>query len=199
VAVDVHQILARLESDSPAEVVAAAAELDALFAAHRDRLVAVCMKSVGDRTRAEELAQEAMTVAYGKLSTFRGEAAFSTWLCGIARNLSWRAKSKRKDMLVTDGVLELDAAVTGVVTGLLRDEREQLMERAIAGLTGEERAAVRMRYVEGLTQDEITERLGLDARTGARGLLQRCRRKLGRELRAQLEVMGHGSSFIREL
>jgi RNA polymerase sigma-70 factor (ECF subfamily) len=196
---DVHEILARLESDSPAEVVAAAAELDALFAAQREKVVRVCMKSVGDRAQAEELAQEAMTVAYGKLSTFRGDAAFSSWLCGIARNLSWRASARRKDLLLTDGVLEVNDGASGVVTGLLRDERERLIERAVAGLSPEEQDAVRLRYVEGLSQEEITERLGLSASTGARGLLQRCRRKLARQLRAELAAMGHGTSFIRVL
>jgi len=198
-ATDIQDILDRLESSSPAEVVSAAAELDALFAAHRSRVIAVCMKSVRDRSRAEELAQEAMTVAYGKLSTFRGESSFSSWICGIARNLSWRAVSKKRDLLVTDGVLELDDASTGVMTGMMRGEREALMERAVAGLTAQEREAVRLRYVEGLSQDEITDRLGLEDRSGARGLLQRCRRKLGRDLRAQLEEMGHGTSFIRPL
>ena len=70
------------------------------------------------------------------------------------------------------------------------------MTAAKRGLTSEEQEAVYLRYVEGMPQDAITEMLGLEG-SGARGLLQRCRRKLGRELRDQLEQMGHGTSFIR--
>jgi RNA polymerase sigma-70 factor (ECF subfamily) len=40
-----------------------------------------------DRARAEELAQETFVRAYRKLHTWRGEAAVSTWIFGIARNV----------------------------------------------------------------------------------------------------------------
>lgn len=198
-AIDPATLIARLEtSTDPAELAAAAAELDALFAAHADRLKALCRRLTrGDEQQAAEISQEAMTVAYGKLSTFRSDGDFGSWLNGIARNLAMRASAKKRDLLVTDGVIEARDAATGVLTSMGRAEREAIMRRAAAVLDPEEQQAIHLRYVEGLSQDEITEALNLDAHTGARGLLQRCRRKLGRALRAELEALGHSSSFIR--
>jgi RNA polymerase sigma-70 factor (ECF subfamily) len=191
-------IVRRLEAATDAaEVAAAAAELDALFAAHHERLVAACQRMVGDPERARELAQEAMLVAYSKLGEFRGDAAFYTWLYGIARNLCFRAVAKKRDLLADDGVLEAEDPHTGVVASLRRAEREALVRAAAETLTPLEQEAVYLRYVEQLPQERITEILGLDASSGARGLLQRCRRKLGRELSRLLGEMGHGTSFIR--
>ena len=195
---DPRAILARLEGADPADVLAALAELDALFAAQRPKLLRACRKMVRDRERADELAQEAMTIAYGKLSDFRAGESFGGWLYGIARNLAWRHHQKKKDLLFSDGVMDAADLGSGVVTLMQRDEREALMRRATQALEPLERKAILLRYVEGLSQDEITERLGLESRSGARGLLQRCRRKLSRTLRQQLVEMGHGTSFIRD-
>ena len=57
--------------------------------------------------------------------------------------------------------------------------------------------AVALRYVEHLPVDEITSLLGLTDKSGARGVLQRCKRKLKRELSRRLAELGHGTSFVR--
>jgi RNA polymerase sigma factor (sigma-70 family) len=78
-----------------------------------------------------------------------------------------------------------------------RERRELLRVAAAAVLDPREQEAVQLRYVDGLSQDSITALLGLEG-SGARGLLQRCRRKLGQELRRRLDAMGHGPSFVRK-
>ena len=72
------------------------------------------------------------------------------------------------------------------------------MRRATATLSPLEQEAVHLRYVEGLPQDRITEILGITQASGARGVLQTCRRALTRELRSALAELGHGTSFFRE-
>jgi RNA polymerase sigma-70 factor (ECF subfamily) len=49
----------------------------------------------GDASEAEDAAQEALVTAYRKLDTFRGEAAFRTWLLRIA----WREAQDRRRSL----------------------------------------------------------------------------------------------------
>ena len=61
------------------------------------------------------------------------------------------------------------------------------------------RVAGYLRYVEGLSQEEITVILRLESATGGRGLLQRCRRKLERELREELARIGHRSTFFDDV
>jgi RNA polymerase sigma-70 factor (ECF subfamily) len=193
---DIPALVERLSSGDRT----ALGEIDALFASHQDVVYATCLRAVGRPERARELAQDAMLIAYRKLPSFRGEASFGTWLYAIARNLCRRHHSKRKDVLVEDGVLDSEDPASGVMASLRRHEREELMRAAsVAVLTEQEQEAVHLRYVEGMSQQRITEVLGIDAKTGARGLLQRCRRKLERELRRRLEEMGHGSSFVRTM
>lgn len=172
--------------------------LDRLFAAHQDRVYAVCLRIVGDQEKARELAQDTLLTAYEKLPTFRGDCKFSVWLYGIARFLCFNAVRRRGELLVEDEVLNKTDPRTGALTQLRQQERELLLIRAMSVLTSEEQEAVHLRYVEHMPQDRISQVLDLDSSSGARGLLQRCRRKLRRELYRRLEEMGHGSSFIRE-
>lgn len=60
----------------------------ALVERHRDRVFRFVLRHVGDRVAAEDLAQDAFLEAFRRLHTFRGESRFSTWLLGIALNLS---------------------------------------------------------------------------------------------------------------
>jgi RNA polymerase sigma factor (sigma-70 family) len=59
----------------------------ALFEAHKRRVYSLCLRMTGNTAEAEDLAQEAFLQLYRKISTFRGESAFSTWLHRLAVNV----------------------------------------------------------------------------------------------------------------
>lgn len=173
-------------------------EVDELFAAHRPRVLAYCRRIVPDRQRADDLAQESLLVAWRRLDEFRGEAPFERWLFTIARFTCYNALRRHGDALTEDGLLDPSDPEGGVLQALQQEERAQLLrEAAAAVLDPLEQEAVHLRYVENLGQDAITHILRIEERTGARGVLQRCRRKLERELRARLAAIGRGSSFVR--
>ena len=174
------------------------AQIDALFAQQQPRIYRLCLRMVGDPERARDLAQDAMLTAYRKLPDFRGDAAFGTWLYGIAKHLCLNAIRRRGEVLSEDGVIELGDPTAGALRQLRQNEREALViEASRAVLDPLEQEAVYLRYVEGMPQDRISEVLNLTDKSGARGLLQRCRRKLQREMRERLALLGHGSSFVR--
>lgn len=174
-----------------------AAELDRLFGAHQHRVHGLCLRMTGDPERARELTQETLAVAWQRIDEFEGRARFSTWIHAIARNLCLNAIRKKGELLTHDGVLDPDDDTVGVLARLQQAEREALLQQAAAAvLDDQEQEAVWLRYGEGLGQDDITRILDLPG-TGARGLLQRCRRKLGRELRRRLVELGEGSSLMR--
>ena len=173
------------------------ADLDSLFEAHRAQLYALCRRMVGNEARAEEIVQEALMIAYQKLPSYQGNARFGTWIYVITRNLCFNAVRKRGELLSEDGILEASSPEMDTLTRLQRAEREALLTQAAEVLSEQEQEAIYLRYVEGLPQAQITQILGLSG-TGARGLLQRCRRRLRRELQARLSELGHGVSFIRE-
>ena len=60
----------------------------------------------------------------------------------------------------------------------MNEEREIQLRTIEAVLDPEEQEAFALRYFEQLVPDEITRLMGLSARSGARGVLQRARRKL---------------------
>jgi RNA polymerase sigma-70 factor (ECF subfamily) len=64
-----------------------AAAFECIYRSHSGRVYALCSRMLGNRTEAEDLTQEAFLGVFCKIQTFRGEAAFSTWLHRIAVNL----------------------------------------------------------------------------------------------------------------
>ncbi|MDP2314833.1 MAG: sigma-70 family RNA polymerase sigma factor [Pseudomonadota bacterium] len=195
-----------ISSSSPAELArraaagepAAVAEIEALLARHRGGVLALCGKIVGDPQRAEELAQDTLAVAWQNLSGYRGEGTFSGWLAGIARNHCMNAVRKRKDLLTEDGVLEPGDPAASALASMQVAEREEILRLATQMLEPLEQEVLHLRYVEGLPVQTITRVLALEGESGARGVLQRCRRKLLVSLRAVLDERGLGSSFIRD-
>jgi len=198
-AVELARDLERLGSDAPPEEVQAVLRrMDALFAAHQDLVYATCLKYMGRPERARDLAQDVMLRACQKLPTFRGDARFSTWLVAIARYECLNALRKRSDHLTDDGVVEPSDPHASVLSSLRRSEREAvLLDVASAVLDDEEQRVVWLRYAENLPLARIDDLVPTSGSSGARGVLQRCKRKLSRALRERLEQIGHGSSFFR--
>jgi RNA polymerase sigma-70 factor (ECF subfamily) len=131
---------------------------------------------VGDRTRAEELTQDAFVRAWEKLDQFRGDSAFGTWLHRLAVNvvLNDRQTESRRRGRHDDSVEDVDTMAHGdvrpaTVPGLSID-----LERAIAGLPPGARKVFVLHDVEGYTHDEIGEMLGVTA-GGCKAQLHRAR------------------------
>jgi RNA polymerase sigma-70 factor (ECF subfamily) len=57
-----------------------------LFENHKKRVYSVCLLMTKDVAEAEDLTQEAFLQVFRTIGSFRGEAAFSTWLYRIAVN-----------------------------------------------------------------------------------------------------------------
>lgn len=83
---------AAAKETSDTDLVALAAQGDeaafaALFDAHKRRVYSLCLRMTGDATEAEDLCQEAFLQVFRKISTFRGESAFATWLHRVVANV----------------------------------------------------------------------------------------------------------------
>lgn len=187
-----------MQGGTEGEVREATAALDDLFAANHRRVYALCLRLTGNPERARELAQDAVLAAWEQLPGFRGDASFSTWLLRIAKYKCFHALRHREELLSEDGVIEQADPAATVLVRLRRKEKERLLrEASVAVLDPQEQEAVYLRYTERLPIARIDALLHLETASGARGLLQRCRQKLGRELRRRLAEMGQGSSFMR--
>jgi RNA polymerase sigma-70 factor, ECF subfamily len=156
-----------------------------LYRKHVDRIFSLCTRMVGDRTRAEELTQDAFVRAWEKLDQFRGDSAFGTWLHRLAVNvvLNDRQTEGRRRGRQDDSVEDVDTIAhadvrASHVPGLSID-----LERAIAGLPPGARKVFVLHDVEGYTHDEIGEMLGVTA-GGCKAQLHRARLLLREALNA---------------
>ena len=57
-----------------------------LYAQHKRRVFAICMRMVRDPSLAEDLTQESFLQMHRKLGSFRGDSVFTTWLHRLAVN-----------------------------------------------------------------------------------------------------------------
>jgi RNA polymerase sigma-70 factor (ECF subfamily) len=73
-----------------------AAAFGRLVALHERAVLRAAMAALGSRADAEDAAQDAFVMAWRRLSTFRGDAQFRTWLLTIA----WRKALDRRRRLV---------------------------------------------------------------------------------------------------
>ena len=80
------------------------AAFEFLYQLHSRRVYALCLRMVSNPADAEDLAQEAFLQLFRKISTFRGESAFSTWLHRMTVNVV--LMRLRKKSLPTDSLEE---------------------------------------------------------------------------------------------
>ena len=87
--------------------------VDAVLAGDRDAyrqlveresaaLVAACARILGDRSEAEDVAQEAFVIAYRSLATWRSDGPFGAWLARIGVRLAIRNAGRRKQVTWLD-------------------------------------------------------------------------------------------------
>ncbi|MEP7381018.1 MAG: sigma-70 family RNA polymerase sigma factor [Gemmatimonadota bacterium] len=158
---------------------------EALYRLTAGRVFALCLRMARDRERARELAHDVFVRAWEKLPTFRGEAAFSTWLHRLTVNLVLeRQRSERRraahEVSNTDRDAELGTRPEeGAMLHLVRhDEGERLdLEAAIRTLPPNARTVFVLHEVEGFRHEEIAESMGI-AQGTVRAHLHRARRLL---------------------
>jgi RNA polymerase sigma-70 factor (ECF subfamily) len=164
-------ILAAQEGDSAA--------FEQLYRDHIGRVYALCLRMTADPGRAEELSQDVFLRAWNKLASFRGDAAFSTWLHRLAVNVvlaDRRSQGKRWAKLVmTD-----DMAPFGDATGSADKPGSGFgmdLEQAISSLPEGARTVFVLHAIEGYQHDEIAEMTGTAVGT-SKAQLHRARRLL---------------------
>jgi RNA polymerase sigma-70 factor, ECF subfamily len=141
------------------------AVFDFIYRLHLRRVYALCLRMVRDPAQAEDLTQETFIQVYRKIHTFRGEAAFSSWLYRLTTNLvlmSFRQKtpvSASLDQINFDAKLEFpelakpDAQLSGLFDRLNLQAAVPLLPRRC-------KAAFLLHDVQGYTHTEIAAILG---------------------------------------
>jgi len=144
---------------------------------------------VRDDAEAEDIVQETYVRAFARLSGFRAEAAFSTWLSRIAINEALGRIRRRRRMVELDEleIMQGKSGAGNVVTFPLmpavpspeaeaaRDQVRAALERSVDSLPDGMRSVFILRDVEGMSTEETADCLSIRPET-VKTRLHRARR-----------------------
>lgn len=157
------------------------AAFERLYRRHVARIHSLVRRMVGGSSAdPDEITQDVFVRAWQRLSTFRGEAAFGTWLHRLAVNLVLnRQKDAARQRQRFDDVADVDLKPGRRTT----PEHRMDLEESIAALPPGARQVFVLHDVEGFRHEEIAAQLGVTtgttkaqlhrARMLLRGLLER--------------------------
>ena len=134
---------------------------DTLVRRHQRHVYQLCYRFVGNHEDASELAQDTFVRAYRALSSFKGDAAFGTWIHRIGVNLCLNRVSRKTPQ--NEPLADVDrtpAAGEGAEAAVIRQERAARVRAAIAQLPDKQRATLILRTYQDLSHEEIAKVLG---------------------------------------
>ena len=160
------------------------AAFERLYRLHRDHVYGLCWRLSGAQEDvAMELAQQAFVRAWNKLSTFRGDSKFGTWLHRLTVNVA--LSDRRIRVRQASRETSLDDNVAGAIPAGGQDDVPLRMdlERAIATLPERARTVLVLHDVEGLRHQDIADMTGIAVGT-SKAHLHRARQLVRERLTA---------------
>ena len=153
-----------------------------------------------NEAEAEDVAQEAFIKAFRNLSTFRGDAKFSTWLISITLNEA-RNRLRRQGVVRMQSLDEPPDEEGSVSPALMRDWREipsetvernevrRLIQKAVETLPEIYKEVFLLRDIEEMDVSETAQTLSISI-SNVKVRLHRARMMLQKELAPQLKTIG---------
>lgn len=155
-----------------------AGAFEKLYRAHVGKVYGLCLRMTGNPAEAEDCTQDAFIQAWNKLSRFRGDSAFGTWMHRVAVNTvlgrmrKWRREQDRI-RTVADIAMQRESVADD---GELQD-----LEQAINELPSGARHVFVLHAVYGYSHGETGDMLGIAEGT-SKAQLSRARRLLAQQL-----------------
>lgn len=145
------------------------------------RLLSLASRLLGDRSEAEDVAQEAFLRIWQQAPNWHhGVAKFDTWLHRVAFNLCTDRLRKRRETYLAEPPDHADPDAPPDRSLALEEERRTI-EVALAALPDRQREAIVLQYYQGLSNIDASEILGISVEA-LESLLARARRNLRRLL-----------------
>lgn len=164
---------------------------------HQRFVFTLALRFTKVREDAEEVAQDSFIKAYRSLSSFQGQAKFSTWLYSIVYTTAMTfLRKKRVDTESLDDAhtfiqVESHASVHDVNNAELKS-RQYYVDRAIAQLLPDDAAIITLFYKGEQSLEEIGQAMGMEANTVKVKLFrarQRLKEKLERSLKNEVKEL----------
>ena len=150
-------------------------DIDALVRTYRARILRFVTHSTGDADLAETITQDTLLRAYNGRENFRGECSVSTWLTGIAVNVTrdhlrterykfWR-RVKSSAIDVHEMASFIPTEESSPERQILAKEKVDRLSKALEELSYNQRTIFLMKFSEEMSVNEICEILGMQVNT----------------------------------
>jgi RNA polymerase sigma-70 factor (ECF subfamily) len=159
---------------------------------HHAKVYQLALKLTRNETDAEDVMQETFLRVYNRIGTFRGEAAFSSWLYRIAANVCFAKlgeRRKHEHVDIDEVQPEAEPGPSQAVSDwsrqpdsvLLSKEALEVLDEAISKLPEDFRVVVVLRDIQGLSNSQVADILNLTV-AAVKSRLHRARLFLRKEL-----------------
>jgi RNA polymerase sigma-70 factor (ECF subfamily) len=161
---------------------------EVLVKRHQKSIYNLAYRITGDQASAADLTQEVFIRALRKISTFKGQATFKTWLYRLAINLCRDFIRRERRLALFTGLalfnnLPFKRSIENDPVELVeRAEAKELVQEALLKLSFDFRAVVILCDIQGYSYQEAAETLGLPLGT-VKSRLNRARQQLTSLLR----------------
>ncbi len=146
----------------------------------------VALSVVKDEFLAEEVVQEAFINAFNKITSFKGQSKFSTWLYKIVINKAFRSVEKEKKWTFSEvdenGPVEYEDSLDKMG----KDERVFYINETLKLLPAKESLSLRLFYLKEMSMDEIKEVTGWSL-SNVKVILHRARKRFYGEINTMLK------------
>jgi len=163
--------------------------LRALYEIYKDRVYSIAFYFLhGDAAAAGDVTQQVFLKVIAKITRFRGDAGFSTWLYRLVVNACMDEARSRKlrPVLYDKAELETVAAPDSQEAGYARRQAARSVRAAITELPAKFRMAILLRYFDDLSYEEMAKALECSMGTVA-SRLSRGHRMLAERLKGIVE------------
>ena len=151
-----------------------------LYRRHNRRVYSLCLRMTKNVPEAEDLTQEAFIQIFRKISTFRGDSAFTTWIHRLTVNqvlMHFRKRSVKLEHTTEEGETPVQ-----IVRGTEDPNHMPIVDRisldsAIGQLPPGYRSVFILHDIEGHDHEEIAKLLGVAVGT-SKSQLHKARMKL---------------------
>ena len=147
-----------------------------LFDALSPKMMALCLRYMGNREEAEDVLQEGFITLFTKIDSYQGAGSFEGWARRIFVNTALMHLRRTDALGLSDDIEEARGVFTPEATPVQKMGYSELM-RMISTLPADARTVFNMYVVEGYSHKEIAKELGCTEAT-SRSKLQRARLRL---------------------
>jgi RNA polymerase sigma factor (sigma-70 family) len=147
-----------------------------LYQKYYRKVYAICWRMLADKDNAEDICQEVFVQLWQKITNFRGESKFSTWLYSVTNNIVLGHLRKHKNWLQRIFSIE-EQTIQDIGVEMEDNTGLTTLDKHIARLPEGARLVFVLFAIEGYRHEEIAKMLNMAVGTSkaqyhrARGLL----------------------------